>query len=223
MNMQKSKDRIIPTLIVSLALSLGLAACGSGSTAVAADCAWAQHPSDIANLVAVSHFAAAPPTCITRASTGTYTATFQMTKGTITVTLDQQLAPVSVNNFVFLATHHFYDNVLFHRVVPNFIAQGGDPNSIVPGVALTSLGSGGPGYTIANEFPKTSTVFTQGCLAMANSGPGTTGSQFFFCTADDSQKLAPYYNYFGKVTVGMDLLSQIAQGDAIQSITISHS
>jgi len=224
---KQQKDLFLRNLkrlgIAAIALSIGLTACGNKNITAAADCSWAQNPGNTSDLVAASHYDKAPATCITKDTSGTYTATIHTKKGDIAVTLDQHAAPASVNNFVFLATHHFYDNVLFHRVVSNFVIQAGDPNSAIPGADPASFGSGGPGYTIPDEFPKSASVFTQGCMAMANKGPGTSGSQFFICSADDSKKLAPYYNDFGNVTSGMNVVSQIVQGDAITSIDISKS
>ncbi len=225
--MKQRKDLFLHNLkrlgVAAIVLCVMLTACGNKNITAAADCSWAQNPGSAGDLVAASHYDKAPVACITKNTSGTYTATIHTKKGDIVVALDQHAAPASVNNFVFLATHHFYDNVLFHRVVPNFVIQAGDPTSAVPGVDLNSLGNGGPGYTIPDEFPKTSAVYTQGCMAMANKGPGTTGSQFFICSADDTSKLAPYYNYFGHVTSGMNAVGQIVQGDAITSIDISKS
>src|SRR5207245_5957720 len=112
--------------------------------------------------------------------------------------LDPQLAPKTVNNFVFLAQHHFYEGLKFHRVVSHFIIQTGDP---------LGNGTGGPGYKFADEPVKGN--YTQGCVAMANSGPNTNGSQFFICTADDTGKLQKSYNLFGRVVQGMDVVQKI--------------
>ncbi|MGH2363503.1 MAG: peptidylprolyl isomerase [Chloroflexota bacterium] len=142
-------------------------------------------------------------------TTRTYTATMITDKGAIVLELDPKLAPVTVNNFVFLAKHDFYNGLTFHRVVAGFVIQGGDP---------TATGGGGPGYTFADEPVKGQ--YTQGCLAMANSGPNTNGSQFFICTANDTS-LPPKYNLFGHVTKGMDVALKIQVGDHIKSITIS--
>jgi cyclophilin family peptidyl-prolyl cis-trans isomerase len=141
-----------------------------------------------------------------------YTATIETEKGNIVLDLDPSLAPMTVNNFVFLANQHFYDGLRWHRVVPGFVIQGGDP---------TGTGAGGPGYKFADELPKSASVYTAGCVAMANSGPNTNGSQFFICIADDTQKLQPLYSYFGHVTQGLDVAKQITTADHMQKVTIS--
>lgn len=119
-------------------------------------------------------------------------------RGLIVLELDPQYAPVTVNNFVFLAENHFYDGLVFHRVVPGFVIQGGSP---------TATSSGGPGYAFKDEPVRGN--YTQGCVAMANSGPNTNGSQFFICTANDTTQLSKSYNLFGRVVVGMDVALKI--------------
>ena len=119
-------------------------------------------------------------------------------RGLIVLELDPKIAPNSVNNFVYLAQHHFYDGMKFHRVVPSFIIQTGDPKGD---------GSGGPGYKFKDEPVKGN--YTAGCVAMANSGANTNGSQFFICTADDTGKLQKNYNLFGHVTLGLNIAQQI--------------
>jgi peptidyl-prolyl cis-trans isomerase B (cyclophilin B) len=138
-----------------------------------------------------------------------YLATITTNKGTITLCLDPSLAPNTVNNFVFLARNKFYDGLKFHRVVADFVIQGGDPKGD---------GSGGPGYKFNDEPVKGQ--YTAGALAMANSGPNTNGSQFFICTVDDTKKLAKSYNLFGYVESGMDVVLKIAQGDTMTSVTV---
>ena len=118
---------------------------------------------------------------------------------------------------MFLAQHHFYDGVVFHRVVPKFIIQSGDP---------LGTGTGGPGYKF-NDEPVLAN-YTAGCLAMANSGPNTNGSQFFICTADDSKTLQKSYNLFGHVVQGMNVALKIqgpgddASSKNIKPDTIEH-
>lgn len=119
-------------------------------------------------------------------------------RGLIVVELDPQYAPVTVNNFVFLAENHFYDGLKFHRVVPGFVIQGGDPQG---------TGSGGPGYKFKDE--RVYGNYTQGVIAMANSGANTNGSQFFITTANDTTKLTKSYNLFGRVVQGMDVALKI--------------
>ncbi|HLI71832.1 MAG TPA: peptidylprolyl isomerase [Ktedonobacteraceae bacterium] len=123
-------------------------------------------------------------------------------RGLIVLELDPSLAPNTVNNFVFLAQHKFYDGMKFYRVVPNFVVQTGSP---------TGTTSGGPGYKFNDEPVKGN--YTQGCVAMANSGPNTNGSQFFICTANDTSKLQKKYNLFGHVVQGMNVLLKIQGPD----------
>jgi len=131
----------------------------------------------------------------------TYTATMVTSCGTITLQLLPTVAPVTVNSFVFLADHHFFDGQVFHRIAQNPpVIQGGDP---------TGTGSGGPGYSFKDELNNKLT-YTAGTLAMANSGPNTNGSQFFIMTAADPQ-LPHNYTIFGKVLSGMDIVQKITQ------------
>ncbi len=140
-----------------------------------------------------------------------YCAGINTNRGLIVLELDPQLAPNTVNNFVFLAQHHFYDGLTFHRVVPNFIIQTGDPKG---------NGTGGPGYKFKDELVKGN--YTVGCVAMANSGPNTNGSQFFICTADDTIKLQKLYNLFGHVVQGLNVAQMIqGPGDAANSKNIT--
>jgi peptidylprolyl isomerase len=129
-----------------------------------------------------------------------YCAGINTSRGLIVLELDPSIAPNTVNNFVFLAQHHFYDGLVFHRVVPKFIIQSGDPRG---------NGTGGPGYKFADEPVPAAANYTAGCLAMANAGPNTNGSQFFICTADDTQALQKSYNLFGHVVQGLDVAQKI--------------
>ncbi len=139
-----------------------------------------------------------------------YCAGINTHRGLIVLELDPQLAPNTVNNFVFLAQHHFYDGMKFHRVVPGFIIQSGDP---------LGNGTGGPGYKFNDEQVKAN--YTAGCLAMANSGANTNGSQFFICTADDTKTLQKSYNLFGHVVQGLDIAKKIqGPGDDASSKNI---
>ncbi len=140
-----------------------------------------------------------------------YLATIRTAKGDIVLCLQPQLAPNTVNNFVVLARNHFYDGLTFHRVVPQFVIQGGDPKGD---------GTGGPGYEFADEPVKGD--YTTGCVAMANAGPNTNGSQFFVCIADDTQ-LPKQYNLFGQVAKGLDVALKIQAGDVMQSVTVQES
>ena len=159
-------------------------------------------PSDV-------HVYSAPPAM--QIDTGKlYEATIKTARGSIVMCLQPNLAPNTVNNFVTLARNHFYDGLTFHRVVAGFVIQGGDPQG---------TGNGGPGYKF-NDEPVLG-KYTQGAVAMANSGPNTNGSQFFICIADDTTKLQPLYNLFGNVTSGMDVALAIKQGDVMQSVTVT--
>jgi cyclophilin family peptidyl-prolyl cis-trans isomerase len=126
-----------------------------------------------------------------------YTATIDTSLGTLKADLYASDAPNTVNNFVFLARQGFYDGVTFHRVIPNFMAQTGDP---------TGTGTGGPGYRFPDE--KVTRKYERGTLAMANAGPNTNGSQFFIVHKDYA--LQPNYTIFGKVTDGLDTLDKLA-------------
>lgn len=171
----------------------------------------------------VTTFAKAPPMCIDASKT--YTATVETSKGVITIDLDAAAAPNTVNNFVVLARYHFYDGLKFHRVVPGFVDQTGDPSG---------SGSGGPGYTIGAELPTDANPYPIGAVAMANdnSNPSTTGSQWFI-VAGTAQPLQTVYNKLGTVTAGLDVAQAInasgsvtgapAQSVVINTVTIAES
>ena len=132
--------------------------------------------------------------------TKTYSATLHTSHGPITIDLFAAAAPRAVNNFIFLAKDGYYDGVVFHRVVPGFVIQGGDP---------TGTGRGGPGYQFHDEF-HSRTEYTRGTLAMANAEPNTNGSQFFICLEDVG--LPNQYTIFGEVTDGMVVVDRIGSG-----------
>src|SRR3984893_18828551 len=115
-----------------------------------------------------------------------YVATMVTSHGTMVIALDPLAAPRTVNSFVFLARYHYYDGVIFHRIIPGFVLQGGDP---------TGTGTGGPGYKYADELPSAG-KYQVGSLAMANSGPNTNGSQFFVISGPDGVSLPPQYSLF---------------------------
>jgi len=138
-----------------------------------------------------------------------YRATITMDRGTIVMDLDPQLAPNTVNNFVGLARDGYYDGLTFHRVVPEFVVQGGCPEG---------SGRGGPGYKFADEPVKSE--YRRGAVAMANSGPDTNGSQFFICIDDCQTKLAPSYNLFGYVVDGLDVAQATQVGDVMRKVEI---
>ena len=138
-----------------------------------------------------------PPMCIDPAKQ--YTATMVTSKGTMTIALDPAAAPKTVNNFVVLARYHYFDGVGFHRIIPGFVLQGGDPDG---------TGRGGPGYRFEDELPKPGR-YEVGSLAMANAGPNTNGSQFFVISGPDGVRLPPQYSLFGKVVSGLDVVATI--------------
>jgi cyclophilin family peptidyl-prolyl cis-trans isomerase len=152
-----------------------------------------------------------------------FTAEMVTTKGSLTIALDPIAAPRTVNSFVFLARYHYFDGIVFHRVIPGFVLQGGDP---------TGTGTGGPGYRFPDELPKPGR-YEIGSLAMANAGPDTNGSQFFIISGTDGVRLPPSYSLFGKVVNGLETVAAIdATGSrsgkpnekvVIESLTISES
>jgi cyclophilin family peptidyl-prolyl cis-trans isomerase len=129
----------------------------------------------------------------------TFTATVVTSMGTFTMVLDAKAAPCTVNSFVYLADRHFYDGLIFHRIIKDFVVQGGDP---------TGTGSGGPGYKFNDELAN-GLKYDLGALAMANSGANTNGSQWFVVTGAQGEALPNSYSIFGKVTTGMDVVQKI--------------
>ena len=153
-----------------------------------------------------------------------YTATLDTTLGEIVIALDALKAPKTVNNFVYLALHHYYDGVIFHRIIDGFMCQGGDP---------TGTGRGGPGYRFEDELPKRG-EYQIGSVAMANAGPNTNGSQFFLVSGANGVGLPPQYSLFGQIVKGLDVLDQMQRvrtgsGDrpvddvVINSVTITEA
>ncbi|HVA26204.1 MAG TPA: peptidylprolyl isomerase [Chloroflexota bacterium] len=138
-----------------------------------------------------------------------YDVTIQTAKGNIQMELDPSLAPKTVNNFVHLARSGYYDGLTFHRVVPEFVIQGGCPEG---------TGTGGPGYRFDDEPVKGD--YIEGAVAMANSGPGTNGSQFFICTVDGRHKLDKKYNLFGYVMKGMSVVKEVKVGDKMEKVEV---
>jgi len=135
--------------------------------------------------------------------TKSYEAIIKTEKGDIRIKLFADKAPVTVNNFVFLARQGFYDGVTFHRVIPGFMAQTGDP---------TGTGTGGPGYTFQDEFDPSLRHDSEGIVSMANAGPNTNGSQFFITYAPQPH-LDDVHSVFGKVIEGMDVLRSLRERD----------
>ena len=165
-------------------------------------------------------FASMPPMGIDPAKR--YSATLETTIGTMVIALDAVTAPLTVNNFVYLAAHHYYDGVIFHRIIKNFMCQGGDPEG---------SGRGGPGYKFGDELPKPG-KYQIGSVAMANAGPNTNGSQFFIVSGPSGVGLPPLYSLFGQVVKGLEVVEALQNvatrpGDrpvedvVIKSITIT--
>ena len=143
--------------------------------------------------------------------TKNYSVSITTNRGIIGLELYPQHAPQTVNNFVYLASQGFYDGVLFHRVIPNFMIQGGDP---------TGSGRGGPGYRFADEVNGNPLRHERCVISMANAGPNTNGSQFFI-THLPTPHLDGKHTVFGKVVIGDDIVDTIEQGDEIVSVTVS--
>lgn len=182
---------------------------GSNSPAGSGDC-----PAADGSSPRTTSFTSAPSSCID--ATKTYTAQVETNKGNFTIALDATKAPATVNNFVFLSRYHFYDGLTFHRIIPGFMSQGGDPKGD---------GTGGPGYSFKDELPGSSDDYVEGAVAMANSGPDTNGSQFFIM-APGYSGLSPNYSIFGHVTDGLDVTNSInklgdASGKPSEAVTIT--
>jgi len=225
-----SRLRLRPAALSLLAvLPLALAACGSddsgdspssqastppgssapatGATAAAAEC-----PPEAGTEQRTTSFPAAPPMCLK--PDADYSARVTTDAGAFTVDLLEKKAPNTVNNFVFLARNHFYDGIAFHRVIPGFMIQGGDPQG---------TGSGGPGYEFPDELPAAG-EYAVGSMAMANAGPDTNGSQFFVVTGPNGVSLPPQYSLFGTVTEGMETVKKIeADGSQAGTPTTKHT
>jgi peptidyl-prolyl cis-trans isomerase B (cyclophilin B) len=159
----------------------------------------------------MKQYPAPPPMSID--TTKKYTATFETSRGTIVCELFAAEAPNTVSNFVFLARDKFYDGTVFHRVIADFMIQGGDP---------TGTGRGGPGYRFADEFKGNPHRHQVGSLSMANAGPNTNGSQFFI-THIVTDWLDGKHTVFGKVTSGQDIVNATQQGDTLKSVTITEA
>ncbi len=144
-------------------------------------------------------------------SSQTYRAIIETNMGVIELELYPQHAPKTVNNFVFLAGKGFYDGLSFHRVISNFMIQGGDP---------TGTGGGGPGYRFEDEVAENPLKHEKGVISMANAGPNTNGSQFFITHAPQPH-LNGKHTVFGKVVVGQDVVDSIREGDQMEQVKIS--
>jgi cyclophilin family peptidyl-prolyl cis-trans isomerase len=197
----KNRTKRISLLLLIAAVCVFLAACGSktspntGKTPTATPAVDTGKPSN-------KSWTSAPAMTIN--PTKTYVATFDTSKGSFKVQLLAEDAPKTVNSFVFLSKEGFYNNVVFHRILQNFMIQTGDP---------TGSGTGGPGYTIPDELLSNPNKYATGTVAMANTGkPNTGGSQFFICMNDECGGLnnMPNYTIFGTVSNGFDIVQKIA-------------
>jgi len=191
------KDRLFKIATASLAIgSLFLASCGSGTT----------EPTPEPEIKTYS----GPPDMVIDTSKE-YNAIIETERGDMIFELFASDVPNTVNNFVFLANDGYYNGTTFHRVIPGFVAQGGDP---------TGTGRGNPGYTFADEF--TEHTHEAGALSMANAGADTNGSQFFI-TFTPQHGLDGKHSVFGQLVEGWRVLEQIEQGDAVITIDIEES
>ena len=204
-------------LVLLVLLVLGLAACGGGDEEPEATTGAAPTTSAPASESGCRSVDApepkpdggreAPAEALDTAKT--YRLVVETNCGSFTIELDQEAAPRTSASLVSLAESGFFDGTTFHRVVPGFVIQGGDPDG---------TGRGGPGYKFADE--PVQGAYTLGAVAMANAGPDTNGSQFFICIEDCQDKLQPLYNLFGYVTSGIEVAQAITVGDKMSSVTV---
>jgi cyclophilin family peptidyl-prolyl cis-trans isomerase len=215
MTKQQDKAGWAVQITIALALVLLLTACGGTERPEATETSTPTGETKMAK-----QYSASPE--MTLDTSHSYKATFKTVKGDITVELFADKTPITVNNFVFLAREGYYDNTVFHRVIPDFMAQGGDP---------TGTGTGGPGYRFQDEFDPSLVHDKAGILSMANAGPGTNGSQFFL-TFGPTPHLNNKHSVFGHVVEGMDVLLSLTvrdpsdrsfPGDALTTIEIMES
>ena len=195
---------------MAAAAVIALSACQSGAASAPATSYAPGCDNDI--VTCMEQRTTPPPTVID--ATKKYSVTVHTTRGDFVITLvDAKVAPQTVNNFVYLAENHFYDGLTFHRVVPGFVVQGGDP---------LGNGTGGPAYKLPNESNPSN--WARGTVGMASSAAGVSGSQFFI-TIGDAPFLASngVYNHFGEVTSGMEVLDKIQVGDTMSSLDVSSS
>ncbi len=201
----------LPTVILAGVISLGTVfgavaqdatpqaseEAGYGTPVAALSC-WSDAPDS--SVAGYPQFPGVPEMKIDTAKT--YYATVVTNRGTFVIELYDDVAPVTVNNFVCLATNDYYDGVIFHRVMRDFMIQTGDP---------TGTGRGGPGYQFNDELPGDDLKYLPGIVSMANAGANTNGSQFFINTANNSATLQPNYTIFGEVIEGMDAVKVISE------------
>jgi cyclophilin family peptidyl-prolyl cis-trans isomerase len=194
----------VTRFLVVLLATIAIAACDDPGTATPAP-----QGCDNGIVTCMDQRTTPPPTVIDPAKK--YTATVHTSRGDFTITfVDPAVAPVTVNNFVYLSQNHYYDGLTFHRVVAGFVVQGGDP---------LGNGTGGPAYKLPNETNPSK--WPRGTAGMASSAAGVSGSQFFITTGDaPSLATSGVYNHFGQVTSGMDVIDSIKVGDKMTSIEI---
>lgn len=213
MNRRLPRHRPLRALLAIATLALAFAAsCGTDSAQSSAAQPSFAPGCDNDIVTCMEQRTTPPPTIID--SSKKYSATIHTSRGDFVIALvDAKVAPQTVNNFVYLSQNHFYDGLTFHRVVPGFVVQGGDP---------LGNGTGGPAYKLPDE--SNASQWPRGTLGMASSAAGVSGSQFFI-TLGDAPFLATngVYNHFGQVTSGMDVVDKIQVGDAMQSIDITAS
>jgi cyclophilin family peptidyl-prolyl cis-trans isomerase len=205
--MTSTRIRRAPAVLAALALALGLAACSSSGSDATQPPGGTEPPAQTEPPQSVAPAESSAPQgedCPTSApdplpAGETREVTIETDLGNIVIDVEADLGPLAAGNFVALAECGFYDGVVFHRIIPDFVIQGGDP---------TGTGSGGPGYEFAND--PVSVAYERGVVAMANAGRDTNGSQFFVVL--DDAGLPPDYSVFGRVTSGMEVADQIAAG-----------
>jgi peptidyl-prolyl cis-trans isomerase B (cyclophilin B) len=151
-------------------------------------------------------------------------ADFQTNKGSFTVELYPDDAPGTVANFEKLIGEGFYDGIVFHRVIPDFVVQGGDPNTKEMPLDNPRIGSGGPGYTIKCETKGNPRTHQEGALSMAHAGRDTGGSQFFIVLSENNTRhLNGVHTVFGRVIEGMDVVRQLTRGDTMEKVSLSEA
>ena len=210
--MTSTRIRRAPAALAALTLAVGLAACGSSGGGASTPSAQTQAPETAAPAKSAPPAESAPAgSASTQGDNCPTTApdplpagekrevTIETDAGNIVIDVEADLGPLAAGNFVALAECGFYDGVVFHRIIPGFVIQGGDP---------TGTGSGGPGYQFPND--PVSVAYDRGVVAMANAGRDTNGSQFFIVL--DEAGLPPDYSVFGRVTSGMEVADEIAAG-----------
>ena len=153
-----------------------------------------------------------------------HSARFQTNKGSFTIELYEDDAPGTVANFEKLVSDGFYDGIVFHRVIPDFVVQGGDPNTKELPLDNPRIGSGGPGYTIKCETKGNPRTHQEGALSMAHAGRDTGGSQFFIVLNENNcRHLNGVHTVFGRVVEGMEVVKELRRGDKMEKVTLSES